>query len=104
MITYKWQILELINQNDKITVRYHLTANDGQNSLDTEGNHVFSDGLINKNFAEIKESNLINWLESDTTKDDVNALKLNLEKQLKTLETAKKVDFPWLANTFTPES
>jgi hypothetical protein len=46
---------------------------------------------------------LIGWLESDTTKDDVNALKLNLEKQLKALETAKKVDFPWLANTFTVE-
>ena len=85
------------------SVRYLLTAFDGQNSVNTEGNHVFSNGLINKNFAEIKESDLIGWLESDTTKDDVNALKLNLEKQLKALETAKKVDFPWLANTFTVE-
>jgi len=100
---YKWKILDLINENDKIMVRYHLTIDDDQNSVDTEGNHIFSNELINKNFAEITEKDLIGWLESDTTKDDVNRLKSNLEKQLKALETAKKVDFPWLANTFTVE-
>jgi hypothetical protein len=101
MINFTWKIFEIFDEAK--SVRYLLTAFDGQNFVNTEGNHVFSNGLINKNFAEIKESDLIGWLESDTTKDDVNALKLNLEKQLKALETAKKVDFPWLANTFTVE-
>jgi len=98
---YKWKILEI--SAEAKSVHYLLSVTDGVNTIETKGNHVFSDGLINKNFAEIKESDLIGWIESDTTKDDVNALKLNLENQLKALETDKKVDFPWLVDTFTVE-
>jgi hypothetical protein len=100
-MNFQWKILEI--SAEAKSVRYLLNATDGVNTVSSEGNHTFSDGLINKNFSEIKESDLIGWLESDTTKDDVNALKLNLENQLKTLEIAKKVDFPWLIDTFMVE-
>ena len=98
---FTWKILEI--SKEAKSVKYLLIATDGVNTVESEGSHTFSDGLINKQFSDIKESDLIGWLESDTTKDDVNALKLNLENQLKALETDKKVDFPWLVDTFTVE-
>jgi len=101
MINYQWKILNITNECK--SVRYLLSAFDGKNTVETEGYHVFSEDLIKKSFAEIKESDLIGWLESDTTKNDVNAIKLNLETQLNSLEKEQKVDFPWLANTFTVE-
>jgi hypothetical protein len=54
-----------------------------------------------KPLSEIKELDLIGWLESDTTQDDVNPIKLNLENQLEALKTNKKIVFPWETNTFT---
>ena len=101
MITYKWEILELYSEAK--SVRYFLSATDGTNTVETEGNHTFLEGTVNKPFNEIVEQDLINWLEKDTTQDDVNAIKLTIENQLKAIENAKKVDFPWLANTFTVE-
>ena len=102
MITYKWSILEVFGDQKTITkVRYLLSAQDGSNSVETEGEHTFAKGTVFKPYLEITEQDLIGWVIQDTTKDDVNPIKLNLENQLKTLEANKKVDFPWLAGTFT---
>lgn len=104
MITFKWTILELFANNDKLTaVKYLLTGKDELNSVATQGNHTFSDGIVNKSLAEIVESDLVQWLEKDTTNDDINLIKLAIENQIKNLEVEQKVDFPWLANTFTIE-
>jgi hypothetical protein len=100
-ITHKWSILEVFGDQTITKVRYLLKAQDEQNIIETEGNHEFSEGLVCKALSQIKESDLIGWLESDTTKDDVNAIKLNLENQLEALKTSKKVAFPWEAETFT---
>lgn len=96
-----WKILEVYKNAE--SVKYHLTANDGQNCVETEGYHHFSDGVVYKTFEEIKEEDLIRWLDKDTTKDDVNIIKLNLENQLESLKNSKKVQFPWLENTFSIE-
>lgn len=102
MISYTWTILEVFAENEKLTkVKYFLKAEDGENCVETEGYHCFSEGAILKPFAEIKEENLIAWLDRDTTQDDVNIIKLNLENQLQALKTSKKVAFPWEADTFT---
>jgi hypothetical protein len=97
-----WKILEITSEAK--SVHYYLSATDGKNTVETEGNHTFSDGLVNLPFDQIKETNLIDWLNTDTTKDGVNEIKLNLENQLKALESNQKVSFPWLADTFTPGS
>ena len=102
MINFEWKILEITSEAK--SVRYLLTASDDKNTVETEGNHTFFDGIINLPFEQIKEANLIDWLNQDTTQNGVNAIKLNLENQLKALENNKKVDFPWLADTFTPNS
>ena len=101
MINYTWKILEIFGDQTITKVRYSLKAQDEQNIVETEGNHCFSEGAIIKPFAEIKEENLIAWLERDTTQDEVNLIKLNLEAQLEALKTTKKIQFPWEADTFT---
>jgi len=95
---FTWKILELFaNDNQLIAVRYLLSVTDGTNIVKSEGKHQFSDGIVNKPFSEIVEQDLLNWLENDAP----IKIKQNIENQLKTLENSKKVEFPWLANTFT---
>lgn len=102
MINYTWKILELFaNGNILISVRYLLSGADDINIVESEGQHTFSNGIANKPLDQIVESDIIQWLEKDTTQDDVNAIKLAIENQLNALESSKKVDFPWLAGTFT---
>jgi len=96
---FTWKILEI--SAEAKSVRYLLNATDGVNTVSSEGNHVFSDGSINKPFSEIVEQDLINWLNNDHVEDDVNGIKQNLIKQLKELQNNQKVEMPWLANTFT---
>ena len=101
---FTWKILELFANDDKLTaVRYLLSGTDGKITVSSEGRHNFSQNTVNKTLAEIVETDLVQWIEKDTTQDDVNAIKLAIENQLKSLETSKKVDFPWLINTFTIE-
>jgi len=101
---FKWKFLELFANGDQlVAVRYLLSGTDSKNTVESEGKHNFEIGTVNKTLVDIVESDLVQWIEKDTTKDNVNPIKLNIENQLKVLETAKKVDFPWLANTFTVE-
>jgi hypothetical protein len=100
MITFKWTILELFADEDKLSaVKYLLIGTDGNNNVETEGKHTFSDGVVNKTLSNIVESDIVQWLEKDT----INLIKLAIENQIKNLEAEQKVDFPWLANTFTIE-
>ena len=104
MIDYEWSILKVFSENEKITeVQFLLKAQNETNTVKTQGYHSFSEGTIVKPYSEIKEEDLIRWLDQDTTKNDVNIIKLNLDKQLEALNNSKKSEFPWLANTFTIE-
>ena len=98
---FTWKILELFANDDKLTaVRYLLSGTDGKITVSSEGRHDFKDGTVNKSLSETVESDIVQWLEKDTTQDDVNLIKLAIENQLKAFENNKKVSFPWLVNTF----
>jgi len=104
MVKYTWKLLNLFANDDKlISVHYLLSGKDGENTVESEGNHIFTAGVVNKTLEQIVESDILQWLEKDTTNDEVNPIKLAIENQLKNLKNAKKVDFPWLAGTFTVE-
>lgn len=104
MTNFKWSILEVFCESDNVSkVKYFLQAKDDENTVETEGYHSFSEGVVVKPFAEIKEEDLARWVDQDTTKDEVNPIKLNLEDQLKALKNSKKAELPWLADTFTVE-
>jgi len=92
---FTWKILEIFN--DCKGVRYYVEATDGANTIKSEGNCFFSEGAVNLPFEQIKEQNLIDWIDKD-------AIKSNLQAQLQALDSDKKIEFPWLADTFTPES
>ena len=94
-MTFNWKILELFDGCKGI--KYYVQATDGKNTIESEGNYYFPEGIINLPFEQIKESNLIDWIDKD-------AIKSNLEAQLQSLDSDKKVEFPWLADTFTPNS
>jgi len=101
MISYKWSILEVFGDQTITKVRYLLKAENESNTVETEGYHSYFEGSVCKPFDEIKEEDLIRWLDQDTTQNDVNIIKLNLENQLEALKTSKKIEFPWENNTFT---
>ena len=101
MVVYTWSILEVFGDQTIAKVRYLLKAQDESNTVETEGYHSYFEGSVCKPFNEIKEEDLIRWLDQDTTQDEINIIKLNLEKQLEALKTSKKIEFPWENNTFT---
>ena len=101
MINYQWTILEIFGDQSIAKVRYLLKAQDEKNTVETEGEHTFLEGTINKSVSEIKEQDLISALIQDTTQDEVNLIKLNLENQLEALKTIKKIELPWETDTFT---
>ena len=104
MISFNWKILNLFADKDSlIAVCYLLSGTDGKITVNSEGNHQFKDGTVNKSLSKIVESDIVQWLEKDTTNDGVNAIKLAIENQLKSLNSSEKVDFPWLSGTFTIE-
>ena len=104
MINYSWNFLELFaKDNQLISVRYKLSGKDKDIIVESEGNHVFSEGTANKTLSEIVESDIFQWIEKDTTIDGINPIKLAIENQIKQIESTQKVDFPWLAGTFTIE-
>lgn len=103
MTVFNWKFKQIIKTDGKLShVEYLLTGIDDNYCVETEGTHQFKEGTVDKIFEEIIESDIRRWIEKDTTKDDVNLLKLNLENQINYLKNApKKADLPWLADTFT---
>jgi hypothetical protein len=104
MTNFTWNFLELFANGDQLTsVRYLLSGEAEGVIVCSEGRHEFSEGVVNKVLAEIVESDLVQWIEKDTTIDEVNPIKLAIENQLNSLQKEKQVDLPWLAGTFTIE-
>ena len=102
MISYLWKILEVTSINEVLThVSYRITATDTINSVISEGNYFFNEKQINIPFSELKESNITQWIDNETTIDGISKIKSNLDNQLAILNTSSKKDLPWLADTYT---
>ena len=100
---YKWTLKEVTSENDLIThAYYHVSVTDGENTVETEGNHYFKGNEIKVPYAEVREKTILDWINDETTIDEVSSIKSRLDEQLLELKKDKKVGFPWLANTFKP--
>ena len=100
---YKWTLKEVTSENDLIThAYYHVSVTDGENTVETEGNHYFKGNEIKVPYAEVREKTILDWINDETTIDEVSSIKSHLDAQLLELKKDKKVGFPWLANTFKP--
>jgi hypothetical protein len=103
MNEYKWKLLEMTAENNLVThAHYHVTATDDINTVETEGNHYFKGKEIKIPYAEVREQTILNWINDETTLNEVSSIKSRLDEQLLELKKDKTVGFPWLANTFTP--
>ena len=102
MTTYLWKILEVTSIDEVLThARYCVTATDNIHSVESEGNYFFDEKQINIPFTDLKESNITQWIDNETTIDGVSKIKSNLDNQLAILNTSSKKDLPWLADTYT---
>jgi len=100
---YKWTLKEVTSENDLIThAYYHVSVTDGENTVETEGNHYFKGNEIKVPYAEVREKTILDWINDETTIDGISSIKSRLDAQLLELKKDKKVGFPWLANTFKP--
>jgi hypothetical protein len=98
-----WKILDVIANGESILgVRYLLSISEGEFTVESEGEHFFKKGTVNIPYLDIKEYNLIDWVNSEI--DENHPLKVNLQNQLNSLKNPKNNKLPWLANTFTPGS
>ena len=103
MNNYNWKLVEVTAEDDLIThAYYHVSATDGENTVETEGNHYFKGKEIVIPYAEVREKTILDWIDQETTVDGVSSIKSRLDEQLLELKKDKKVGFPWLANTFKP--
>jgi len=103
MNEYKWKILEITNDNGLVThAKYLLSATDGENTVETEGNHFFKGTDIVIPYDKLYEQLIINWINDETTIDGVSNIKSRLDEQLASLKVQTTSGLPWLANTFTP--
>jgi hypothetical protein len=56
---FNWSILEVYGENTVSKVRYLLKAQNESNTVETEGYHQFSEGVVCKPFNEINEEDLM---------------------------------------------
>jgi len=100
---YTWKLVEITAENDLIThAYYHVSATDGENTVETEGNHYFKGSEAVIPYAEVREKTILDWINDETTIDEVSIIKSRLDEQLLELKKEKTIGFPWLANTFKP--
>lgn len=103
MNNYKWSISKVTSEGDLIThAYYHVEATDGENTVNTEGNFYFTGKNVFIPYKDVREKTIIDWIDTETTKDGVSSIKSRLDQQLLDLKSEKKEEFPWLANTFKP--
>lgn len=101
MTTYTWKILEISAEDGIILhAKYHVTANDEINSVESEGNWWFSDKTEKKSFADVTEADVASWIEKESIQDGISTIKLALDKQLDNLKTISIVQMPWNPQTF----
>jgi len=102
-MNFIWKILEISANNDLIThAKYSVSAQNGDNSVETEGNWWFSNPVIKTPFSEVTEEMVASWIEQETMKDGINLIKSRLEEQLNAIKNNKIVVAPWLPQVFTP--
>jgi hypothetical protein len=96
MTNFTWKITDITTDDELIIhAKYHVIANDEQNSVETEGNWWFSDKILNKPLIEIKEEDIVSWIENETTINGICHITNNLENQLNALQKQNKVQLPW---------
>ena len=105
MTTYQWKITDISAEDDVILhAKYHVTAtdDDGVTSVETEGHWSFSDKIVKTPFDQVKEADIAQWIEQESSQDGASTIKSNLDKQIASLKTSNKSYLPWNPPVFKP--
>ena len=103
MINYIWKIKEVCKDGDLITsALYLITAQDGDNIVQTEGHCYFANPNLKIPYLNVTEKDIINWIYDEIGEEGILNIKANLEIQIDKTKNIVKSDLPWLANTFKP--
>ena len=87
MINYIWKILEITTDGELIThAKYYIVANNEDINVETEGNWWFSDKILNIPLSDVKEEDIVSWIEKEATVNGVCHITNNLENQLNNLK------------------
>ena len=114
-----WKILDIEAEGYLITkAKYLVSAKNDVTQVDTEGWWHFKDPVLVIPFADVKESDVIAWIDAEasqpteyrdpdgiTRTDTKHKITARLEEQLAALteKANNKVVMPWLPQVFTPE-
>ena len=98
MTSFQWKILGIEQVEGVITsAHYQVTAKGYEQTVKTEGNWKFANPVAHIPYENVRETDIISWIEQSSE----NAINNNLENQLLALNQEQSV-LPWLKNTFTP--
>jgi len=101
MIDFEWKIIEISKEDDLIVhAKYKVIARDNDILVETEGNHWFSNKVLNIPFKDVKEEDIIEWIENESIINDECHIKSNLSKQVKELKINRKSQLPWKPQVF----
>jgi len=96
MIDHAWKVTEISTDGELIIhAKYYVIANNELNSVETEGNWWFSDKTFNIPLADVKEKDIISWIEKEATVNGVCHITDNLENQLNNLKNNNTTQLPW---------
>ena len=100
---FTWKILEVTSNDEYITsARFYVKAEDGKNTVETEGNCQLPRPEIISPFDQITEEQVIGYVQKETMIDGQNSIELRLTEQLEVLKNQKTARAPWVKATFKP--
>jgi len=99
-----WKILDISVESEVITrAKYHVSATDDINKVETEGIWEFDRFNPTTPYAEVTEKQVISWIKDGSTQYNKNVIESRLEEQLALLSKTKSVVPPWKPPVFTLE-
>ena len=98
---FDWKITKITVDDGAIThAHYVCKLIEEPYSVETEGNWYFSDKEVKIPLEAVKEVDIASWIEKESSKNEVSAIKLRLEEQMQSLKNDQTVNLPWLPKTF----
>lgn len=101
---FKWKILGFSTDKDKniVEASYFVTLETKKGKVETQGNCIFETPK-KAVLEDVSEEIVIEWVQRETTKNNVRIIEAMLEEQLNKLETQPVAELPWVPKTFTIE-
>lgn len=100
---FTWKIIDITSNGEYITsAHFYVKAEDGENTVETEGNCELPKPEIISPFDQITEAQVIGYIQKETMIDGQNSIELRLAEQLEVLKNQKLVKAPWVKATYKP--